>query len=584
VVSVVIGASCHYHDAAAALLHDGALVAAAQEERFSRQKGDARVPARSIEFCLRQAGLEAGDVDYVAFYEKPLLKLQRTLASIRQAWPGSGHVAKVSIGNWMRSRLWIRDSLSRAAGVPPQRVLFVRHHESHAASAALCSPFDESAVLTIDGVGEWATAAIGSATTPRSGGGACSIRLDSELRFPHSVGLMYSAFTQFLGFEVNEGEYKVMGLAAYGRPRFRPELDRVVRVHDDGSIELALEYFGFLTSLDRMFSPRLADLLGVPPREPDAPFDVDDPKGADAVYADIAASVQELTEDIVVAMARRARAGAGSSNLCMAGGVALNGIANRRVLDEAGFENLFVAPAAGDAGGALGAALYAEHVLLGTPRAFVMSDAYWCAEYGYAEIAAELERASAGSERIDDPDELAGRVARELADGRIVGWFQGRFEWGPRALGNRSILADPRSADMKAVVNARIKYREPFRPFAPAILREHAGDFVGAAYLEQTPSRFMLMVLPVLDGAGEQIAATVHGGTVRIQTVDPQTNARFARVLAAFHDETGVPGVLNTSFNLRGEPIVASPADALSTFERSGIDTLVLGEHVVTKR
>jgi carbamoyltransferase len=583
-VSVVLGVSCHYHDAAAALLHDGVPVAAAQEERFSRRKGDSGVPYHAIAFCRDAGRLEPGDIDYVAFYEKPLLKLQRTLATIRRTWPGSAAVAGVSLRNWMRSRLWIRDTLSRTTGVPPERVLFVRHHESHAASAALCSPFDESAVLTIDGVGEWTTAGVGSATTPRSGGGAPSIRLDRELRFPHSVGLLYSAFTQFLGFEVNEGEYKVMGLAAYGEPRYRSELDRVVRVYDDGSIELALEYFDFLASLERMYSPRLSDLLGVPPREPGAPFDVEKPSGRDAAYAHIAASVQGLTEDIVVGMARNANAGARSRNLCMAGGVALNGLANRRVLDEAGFDRVFIAPAAGDAGGALGAALFVEHVVLGRPRAFVMSDAYWGAEYGESEIEAALAGAGAVSERVDDQDELSRRIARELADGKIVGWFQGRFEWGPRALGNRSILADPRDPAMKAVVNARIKYREPFRPFAPAILREHAGEFVSPGYVEQQPSSFMLMVLPVLDGAHERIAATVHGGSVRIQTVDAETNDRFARLIGAFHEETGVPGVLNTSFNLKGEPIVASPRDALSTFNRSGIDTLVLGDHVIAKR
>jgi carbamoyltransferase len=583
-LSRVLGVSCHYHDAAAALVDDGALVAAAQEERFSRNKGDAGVPARAMAFCLESAGLHPGDVDYVAFYEKPLMKLQRTLASMRQAWPASAGVAKVSMANWARSRLWIRDALSRSAGVSPDRVLFVRHHESHAASAALAAPFDESAVLTIDGVGEWTTAAIGTATTPRSGGGASSVDLDVELRFPHSVGLLYSAFTQFLGFEVNEGEYKVMGLATYGEPRYRSELEKVVKVHGDGSVELALEYFGFLTSLDRMYSQKLVELMGVPPREPDAPFEVDGPTGADQTYADIAASVQELTEDIVVAMAREAARRSRSRNLCMAGGVALNGLANRRVLDEAGFDNLFIAPAAGDAGGALGAALFVEHVVLGRPRAFVMGDAYWGAEYGEGDVEAALARDGAQSERIDDENELATRVAGELADGRIVGWFQGRFEWGPRALGNRSILADPRDPGMKATVNARIKYREPFRPFAPAILREHAGDFVGERYLGQAPSKFMLMVLPVLDGAGEKIAATVHGGTVRIQAVDPETNGRFSRLVSAFFERTGVPGVLNTSFNLRGEPIVASPADALSTFERSGIDVLVMGRHVVSKR
>ncbi|MEA2474933.1 MAG: carbamoyltransferase [Thermoleophilaceae bacterium] len=582
-MSVVLGVSCHYHDSAAALLHDGALVAGAQEERFSRRKGDARLPVHAMRFCVDSAGLDAGDVDYVAFYEKPLLKLERTLASMRRAWPASASVARASMSNWMRSRLWIRDSLSRAAGVPPDRVLFVRHHESHAASAALCAPFDESAVLTIDGVGEWATAAIGRATTPRTGGGASSIDLDLELRFPHSIGLFYSALTQFLGFEVNEGEYKVMGLAAYGEPRFRSAFDRVVRLHADGSVELALEYFGFLTSLERMFSPRLADLLGVQPREPSAPFDVDNPAGTDAVYADIAASVQELTEDVVVAMARQANRRAGSRNLTMAGGVALNGIANRRVLDEAGFDNLFIQPAAGDGGGSLGAALFVEHVVLGRPRAFVMEDAYWGAEYGDDEIEAALRREGVDAERLDDDERLAELVASELVEGRIVGWFQGRFEWGPRALGNRSILADPRDPAMKATVNARIKYREPFRPFAPSMLREHAGEFVDERYLGQQPSKFMLMVLPALGEAGERIAAAVHGGTLRIQAVDSEVNPAYARVLGAFCERTGVPGVLNTSFNLKGEPIVASPADALSTFARSGIDTLVMGSHVVSK-
>jgi len=579
---LVLGISCHYHDAAAALLMDGEVVAAAAEERFSRVKHDARFPRHAIDFCLRQAGVSAGDVDYAVFYEKPLLKFERilltALRTFPRGWRGFGEFAL----GWMDEKLWIRPAIQEALGIGPERILFVDHHRSHAASAFFCSPFREAAVFTVDGVGEWTTTALGAASADWGDGGTNAIRLDREARFPHSLGLLYSAFTDFLGFEVNEGEYKVMGMAAYGEPRYEDRVRRVIRVEDDGSFALDLRYFTFHHSDRRAFGRRFADLFG-PPRDPSAPFAPADARSRH--YADVAASVQRVVEDALLRAARDLRRRTGMTRLCMAGGVALNGVANGRILRESGFHELWIQPAAGDSGGALGAALYAYHVILGNPRRYVMEHAYLGEAHGDAAAVDAMRAAGLSPEVVEDEGELADRVAAALVGQQVVGWAQGRFEWGPRALGNRSILADPRRAEMKDVVNERIKFREPFRPFAPAVLEECAAPLFELPDPERHyPARFMLLVVPWRDGAGERTPAVNHAGTARLQTVRAAWNPRYRAVIERFAQATGVPLVMNTSFNLRGEPMVSSPADAVSTFRRSGLDLLVFGNVIARKQ
>lgn len=589
-MTAILGVSCSFHDSAAALLCDGNLVAAAEEERFSRLKHDARFPARAIEFCLAEGRLEGSELDYVVFYEKPLVKLRRVAATLLATTPHSRQPFERALPGWLHDRLWIRNTLARRLKLPPERVLFVDHHVSHAASALFCSPFTDAAIITIDGVGEWSTTTIGRGTGDWSGGGS-SITLESGISFPHSLGLFYSAFTAYLGFEVNEGEYKVMGMARYGEPRFVEQVRRVIELYDDGSFWLDLDYFLFHRSLTRPFSPRFEDLFGLPPRDPRAEFRTPTTHpgatGREAeenqAYADIAASVQQVTEDVVVGLAREARRRTGARNLCFAGGVALNSVANARLLERTDFDQLFVPPAPGDSGGALGAALYVEHVVLQRPRRFVMEHAYWGKAFSEADVIASLEGKSVAYERLDE-DALVERTADLLADAKVVGWYQGRFEWGPRALGNRSILADPRNVATKALVNEKIKFREAFRPFAPSVLEERAADFVDPLAAAQHPARFMLLALPLHERARGLVPAADHFGTVRIQTVRREWNPRYHALVSAFGERTGVPALLNTSFNLRGEPIVTSPADALSVFERSGLDVIVMGDVVVAKR
>ncbi|HET7233558.1 MAG TPA: carbamoyltransferase N-terminal domain-containing protein [Longimicrobium sp.] len=579
---LVLGISCHFHDAAAVLLRDGQVVAAAEEERFSRVKHDARFPRHAIDFCLRQAGVAAADVDYAVFYEKPLAKFERILLTSLRTFPRGWRGFGEFVLGWMDEKLWIRPAIQEALGIAAERILFVDHHVSHAASAFFCSPFPSAAVLTVDGVGEWTTTALGTASADWGEGGTNAIVLDREARFPHSLGLLYSAFTDFLGFEVNEGEYKVMGMAAYGSPRFEPQVRRVIRVEDDGSFALDLRYFSFHHSDRRAFNRRFVDLFG-PPRPPGTPFDPADARSRH--YADVAASVQRVVEDALLRAARDLRRRTGNTRLCMAGGVALNGVANGRILRESGFEELWIQPAAGDSGGALGAALYAYHVLLGQPRVHTMEHAYLGEAYDDAAAVDAMRAAGLSPRVVDDEGELADVAAGALVEQQVVGWAQGRFEWGPRALGNRSILADPRRAEMKEVVNERIKFREPFRPFAPAVLEECAAPLFDLPEPErQYPARFMLLVVPWRDGAGERTPAVDHAGTARLQTVRAEWNPRYRAVIERFQQATGVPLVMNTSFNLRGEPMVSSPADAVSTFQRSGLDLLVFGNVIARKR
>ena len=462
----ILGISCFYHDAAAALLVDGQLVAAAEEERFSRVKHDNRWPEQAIDFCLATAGLRPDDLDCVVFYEKPLLKFERVLLSAVAAAPRSLRYFREAMISSLLDRLWVKAKLRGRFGLPGERLLFCEHHLSHAASAFYCSPFAAAAVLTVDGVGEWTTAALGV-------GEGTALRLTDELRFPHSLGLLYSAFTAWLGFEVNEGEYKVMGLAAYGRPRYVDQVHKVVQVDRDGGLHLDMSYFSFHQSVQHTYSPKLVALFG-PPRDPRQ-------EQVEQYYADVAASIQRVCEETMLAMSRHLYNRTGLPNLCLAGGVALNSVANGRIAREGHFERVFIQPAAGDSGGALGAALWAQHAVFGRPRTFVMDHAYWGQSYSPGEIRAALDAAAVTYRDLGSPEVVQAAAVERLARGEVLGWFQGRFEYGARALGARSILADPRRAEIKDRVNRRIKLREPFRPFAPSVSLPAAGRYFDLA-------------------------------------------------------------------------------------------------------
>ncbi len=567
----ILGVSCYYHDAAAALIKDGQLVAAAEEERFSRKKHDSDFPRLSIDFCLRQGGIRAGDLDYVVFYDKPILKFERILTTTIQAFPRSWGSFREGMTTWLLDKLWIKSTLRDQLKIEPSRVLFARHHTSHAASSYYCSPFDKSAILTVDGVGEWATAGIGI-------GEGRTITMKKEMRFPHSLGLLYSAFTAYLGFEVNEGEYKVMGMAPYGQPKYVDRVYRLMDLAEDGSFRLDLDYFSYHHSTSRMFNHKFEELFG-PPRP------LQDRDKLDLHYADIAASIQRVCEEVLLKMARHAYEETGLTRLCMAGGVALNSVANGRILRETPFEELYIVPAAGDGGGAVGAALYGYHQLLGHPRSFVMSHAYWGEEHSQGAIEDFLQQENIAHTSFEEECQLIEQVTEHLVDGRVIGWLNGRFEYGPRALGARSILADPRRAEMKDIVNAKIKFREAFRPFAPSVLMEHSDRYFDLAEPgRHYPARFMLLIVPVHEAKREVLPAITHvDGTARMQTVDATDSPRYYRLIHSFGQATGVPVVLNTSFNLRGEPIVNTPAEAFSTFARSEMDYLVLGNSLVGK-
>ncbi len=590
----ILGISCYYHDAAAALLKDGKLLAAAEEERFTRIKHDFDFPENAINFCLDYAGISGEDLDYVVFYEKPFHKFERILMTTFQSFPKSWNVFREAMIVWLSDKLWVKNTIREKIGVEYNRILFGEHHLSHAASAFYPSPFEEAAILTVDGVGEWTTASMGV-------GKGTDIRLLKEINFPHSLGLLYSAFTAFLGFQVNEGEYKVMGMAPYGEPRYVDKIyNNLINVANDGSFWLNMDYFSYHYSDEKAFNSKFEDLFGKP-RVPethfftsstrfpsyfgDKPLNYSELCRENEHYADIAASIQRVTEEVLLKLVNSLHKETGLKRLCIAGGVALNSVANGRILRETPFEELFIQPSAGDGGGALGAALQAYHGLLGKPRAFVLEHAYWGKEYSENEIKGFLDSNNIPYQYFSDDEKLLDRLVDDLVDGKVVGWFQGRFEWGPRALGNRSILADPRSAEMKDRVNVKIKLREPFRPFAPVIIEENTKDFFhyGDNAAKQFPARYMLLVLPLKEEKAETINAVNHMGTGRLQTIREEWNPRYYQVVKKFGEATGIPVLLNTSFNLRGEPIVTSPADAFNTFSKSGIDVLVLESFMIRK-
>ncbi len=587
----ILGISCFYHDAAAALLIDGELVAAAEEERFSRRKHDHGFPSEAIAFVLDQGGVTASELDAVVFYEKPLRKFDRILQTTLAGWPRTWAVFRESMVAWFDEKLWVKSLIQERLGVPSERVLFSGHHMAHAASAFFCTPWAEAAILTCDGVGEWQTTTIGRGVADWHGGGS-RIDLIEELRFPHSLGLLYSAFTAWLGFRVNSGEYKVMGMAPYGRPLHVDKVRQLLDVASDGSFRLDMRYFSFHASTSRSFSPRFEALFG-PARPSESEFrtlaanpDLDvELAHANQYYADVAASIQRVTEDVMLAMARHAHARTGSRRLCLAGGVALNSVANARIAAEGPFDEVWIQPAAGDAGGALGAALFAQHVLLAQPRRFVMHHPFWGAEYDAAAVRAVLDGHGLHYTEHESLEPLVDRAVDILEAGGVIGWHQGRFEWGPRALGNRSILADPRREAMKETVNTKIKFREPFRPFAPVVLAERARDYFELPDDPRSvPADYMLMVARVRPERAAEIPAVTHvDGTGRLQRVNRDTNPAYYRLIERFGERTGTPVLLNTSFNLRGEPVVDTPAQALSTFAHSDIDALFMGRIVIEK-
>jgi carbamoyltransferase len=595
----ILGISAFYHDSAAALIEDGDIVAAAQEERFTRKKHDAGFPHHAIDFVLREGGIGPQGVDYVVFYEKPFLKFERLLETYLAFAPkGFASFAK-AMPVWLREKLFqknlLKDDLRPLLSNFGQkdfdwdkRLLFTEHHVSHAASAFYPSPFKEAAILTLDGVGEWAT------TTAGIGQGR-KLDITREIHFPHSLGLLYSALTYHLGFKVNSGEYKVMGLAAYGEPKYAQlMMDKLIDIKPDGSFRLDLSYFDYCTGL-RMTNAAFDDLVGGPPRGPETPLT--------QRHMDLAASVQAVTEEVMLRMARALAVETGMKNLCLAGGVALNCVANGKVLRDGAFEHIWIQPAAGDAGGALGAALAAYHLHCDQDRTVRSGDAMHGAYLGPAfsqpECEMELSALGAKFESLHD-DALIGRVADALAAGKAVGWFQGRMEFGPRALGNRSILGDPRAPDMQKTLNLKVKFRESFRPFAPSVLREDLADW----FAIDSDSPYMLLVADVvpercramsdaekdlfgidkLNVVRSEIPAVTHVDySARIQTVHRETNPRYHALITAFKERTGCPLLVNTSFNVRGEPIVCTPTDAYRCFMGTGIDMLVIGNCVLEK-
>jgi carbamoyltransferase len=559
----ILGISAFYHDSAAALLRDGQLVAAAHEERFTRKRHDAAIPRLATRYCLEEAGLAIDDLDYVVFYDKPFVKFERILITYLSTFPRSLPSFSKAIPLWLKEKLLVPKALERELGWKGE-VLFAEHHQSHAASAFLPSPFEESAILTLDGVGEWATATQG---VGRGG----SFELLREIRFPHSLGLLYSAFTYYLGFKVNSAEYKVMGAAPYGEPKHVDTILRhLVDLREDGSFKLDMKYFAYDYGLT-MTNRRFEELFGHPRRLPESKME--------QFHWDMAASVQKVTEEVVLRIARDLHARTGMKHLCLAGGVALNCVANGRLLREGPYQDIWVQPAAGDAGGALGAALFAHNCVLGKPRALRMDHAFWGPRFSDEEIRRFLD-ARGAPYRTLPRDETIRETARLLdEDQAVVGWFQGRMEWGPRALGSRSILADARNQENWKRVNLKIKFRESFRPFAPACLAEKAGEWFDI----DRESPYMLLVCQVREGRG--IPAVTHvDGSARLQTVTRAQHAEFYDLIHAFDERTGCPVIINTSFNVRGEPIVCTPEDAYLCFMRTNMDVLVLGNQILHKK
>jgi carbamoyltransferase len=575
----ILGISAHYHDSAAALVVDGVPVCAVQEERLSRHKNDASFPVAAIEWCLDQAALEPEALDAVVFYERSMLKFERILTCALRAFPRSWRSFPHAIKNSLGEKVWMRGIIASHLGVPRSKIFFTSHHAAHAAAALFTAPTRRAAILTADGVGEWATLTAGHGE--RREDGRASLTLLREIRYPHSLGMLYSTFTAYLGFAVNEDEYKVMGLAAYGRPTLVEQVRKLIRRTSDGAFALSPEYFEYHTTAARSYSSKFVELFG-PPRSSFDPIDLGTADGRR--FANCAASVQHVLEETLVDMTRALRRETGLRDLCLGGGVALNGVANARILAESGFERVFVPPAPGDAGCALGAALYADRMYFGNPDREVPDHPFWGPQVDAQELARAAREDSQPVEELDE-GVLLDHVAGELAAGRIVGWMEGASEFGPRALGHRSILAAPHSSEIRDRLNRDIKFREEFRPFAPVTTVEAADR-----YFELPPgglrlARFMSGVFPVRPEWRSTLAAVTHvDGSARLQALDRDMAPRLYALLEAYGRQTGIPVLLNTSFNVAGEPIVNRALEGYSTFRRCGIDLLVAGSAVVTKR
>ncbi len=588
-MSAILGISAFYHDSAAALVIDGEIVAAAQEERFTRIKHDHGFPVHAIEYCLGEAGLTPGQLDYVGFYDKPFMKFERLLETYLAFAPVGFRSFLKAMPLWMREKLHLPREIRRGLGGHyTKKIVFCEHHESHAASAFFPSPFDEAAVITFDGVGEWATMSYGSGKGNR-------IELTHELQFPHSLGLLYSALTYFCGFRVNSGEYKLMGLAPYGQPRYRDlMLEKLMDLKDDGSFRLDMKYFSYCQGL-RMTSSAFNDLFGGPPRAPESELGQRE--------MDLAASVQAVTEEVMLRVAHHVQKETGLTNLCLAGGVALNCVGNGRILREGPFENVWIQPAAGDAGGALGTALFIWHQLLENPKTVTTPDSQKGSLLGPRfdddTIETFLKRAGAIYRHFDDSEALCNHIAELIDTENVVGLMQGRMEFGPRALGCRSIIGDARSPKMQTVMNLKIKFRESFRPFAPIVLRERVHEYFEMRDNEDSP--YMLLVAPVvqekrlpidetetglakLNTRRSEVPAITHVDySARVQTVDRERHGRLYRIMKAFEERTNCPVLINTSFNVRGEPIVCTPEDAYHCFMNTDMDVLVMENFVLLK-
>jgi carbamoyltransferase len=575
----ILGISAHYHDSAAALVVDGVPVCAVQEERLSRRKHDAGFPLSAIEWCLDSAKIEPSDLDAVVFYERSMLKFERILTCALRAFPRSWSSFPHAIKNSLGEKVWVRGIIASHLGVPRHKILSTAHHSSHAAAAFFTAPTRHAAILTADGVGEWATLTVG--TGERRADGTADITLLREIRFPHSLGMLYSTFTAFLGWAVNEDEYKVMGLAAYGRPTMMEQVSKLIRRTPDGGFVLVPEYFEYQTTAGRSYSSKFVDLFGQP-RKPYDPIDVETAEGQR--YADCAASVQRVLEDTLVDIARSLQRETGLTDLCLGGGVALNGVANARILAESGFQRVFVPSAPGDAGCALGAALYADRLYFKNPDREIPDHPFWGPPVDAMELARVASEDGQAVEQLDEPALLA-RVADELAAGHIVGWMDGESEFGPRALGHRSILAAPHTREMRDRLNRDIKCREEFRPFAPVTPIETADRFFDLPPGGTRLARYMSGVFPVRPEWRSQLAAITHvDGSARLQALERSMAPRLYALLDAYGRRSGVPVLLNTSFNIAGEPIVNRALEGYSTFRRCGIDALVAGPVLVTKR
>jgi len=563
-----LGISCYYHDSAAALLKDGHVVAAVEEERFSRKKFDDDFPKMAIDWCLNEINITPSQIDSVAFYDKPVLKFERLLDNYIAVAPRGLYSFLDVIPKWLHKRLWIKNDIKKSLKGFKGEIIFPEHHMSHAAHAFYTSPFDESAILTIDGVGEWSTTSYGYAKNN-------SIKITNDIRWPHSLGLFYSAFTYFLGFKVNEGEYKLMGLSSYGKPKYYDLiLDNLIDVKDDGSIHLNMEYFAF--TYDKvMTSKKFSELFGILPKTKN--------EKTLQIHFDIGASAQKVLEDVILKMANHIHSKTKMKNLCIGGGVALNGVANYKVLKESLFENIHIPPSPGDAGSAVGAAQYLYYIYhknsKNTPNSaqLIHENVYVGPSFTESDIKKFLDSQNTSYESFDRKS-LLKKTAQLIAEGNIVGWYQGKMEWGPRALGNRSILADPRKAEMKDILNAKIKHRESFRPFAPSILEEHASEYFDI----DRPSPYMLMVAPVKKP--KVIPAVTHvDGTGRLQTVSKDSNPLYYDLINEFYKITRVPVIINTSMNVMGEPIVNTPEQAYQMIVKTDMDYIVMGNNLVKK-